>query len=237
MPAMTTLANRYACGGDMGKRFLIWMGLLLPCLAQAAEIAGSVSLSTGGRALLAQESGQAVVYFRPAVRATPSVPAQAFEMRTRGKQFEPQTLVIPVGASVRFPNSDPILHNVFSTAARNGFDLGLYGRGEGREQVFTQPGLVRVYCNVHHQMFGHILILDTPYSARPDAQGRYRIELPRDMPGELFVWHPRAPLWRQKLRVSGAAAVDAKMELSRPLLPPHTNKFGKPYGSEAAHGY
>ncbi len=236
MPAMATLASRYARGGDMATR-LIWMWLLLPCMAQATEIAGSVSLSTGGRVLLAQESAQAVVYFRPEKRVAPAVPATAFEMRTRGKEFEPRTLVVPVGATVRFPNSDPILHNVFSAVGRNAFDLGLYGRGEGRAQVFAQPGLVRVYCNVHHQMFGYILVLDTPYVARPDAQGRYRLELPRDMSGELLVWHPRAPLWRQRLRISGAAVADAKIELNRPLLPPHNNKFGKPYESHAAHGY
>ena len=42
------------------------------------------------------------------------------------------TLVITPGSSVRFPNDDPILHNVFSIGGRNAFDLGLAGRGPAR---------------------------------------------------------------------------------------------------------
>lgn len=220
----------------MKRRLFSICVLLLPSIAQATELAGRVSLSAGGRALLAQESGQAVVYFRPDRRVEVSFTGTVFEMYTRGKQFEPQTLAIPVGATVRFPNSDPILHNVFSTSGRNHFDLGIYGRGEGRTQAFVQPGLVRVYCNVHHQMVAHILVLDTPHVARPDAQGQFRLTLPRDARGELFVWHPRAPLWRQRVNEPGDA-VDVQIALTRPLIPPHTNKFGKSYEDRARNGY
>lgn len=221
----------------MAKGLGWFCALMLPFAVGAAELSGRVKLSSSGEALLPQEAMEAVVYFRPAVRAAVTAPAAPFEMRTRGKQFEPQTLAIPAGASVRFPNSDPILHNVFSSGARNAFDLGLYGRGEGRTQTFAQPGLVRVYCNVHHQMVGYILVLDTPYVARPDAQGRYRLSIPRDTPGELFVWHARAPLWRQRLRTLGEAPAEVAVELNRPLLPPHQNKYGKPYEDGAGRGY
>lgn len=47
-----------------------------------------------------------------------------------------------VGAEVVFPNQDPILHNVFSLTPDNDFDLGLYGRGEGRSVTFSTTGLV-----------------------------------------------------------------------------------------------
>ena len=214
-----------------------WFVLMLPLAAAAAELSGQVRLSASGEALLPQEAMQAVVYFRPARRAAVEVPRREFEMRTRGKQFDPQTLVIPAGATVRFPNSDPILHNVFSAGGRNGFDLGIYARGEGRSHTFEHPGLVRVYCNVHHEMVGYIVVLDTPYVARPDAQGRYRLTVPRDAAGELFVWHARAPLWRQRLRRPEEAAADVSIALTRPLLPPHTNKFRKPYDQGAGRGY
>lgn len=211
--------------------------LLLPFAAGATELGGRIRLTAGGEALLPQEAMQAVVYFRPDTPAPVEVPQQLFEMRTRGKQFEPQTLAIPVGATVRFPNSDPILHNVFATGGRNGFDLGFYGKGAGRSHTFEHPGLVRVYCNVHHQMVGYILVLDTPHVVRPDAQGRYRLQLPGDAPGELFVWHPRAPLWRQRLRAPDGAPPEVSIALTRPLLPPHRNKHGKPYDEGMRRGY
>ncbi len=209
--------------------------VLAACLAMiggngaAAEIAGRVSLSAAGRALRADEAMEAVVYFRPDRRKPAAASGEVFEMQTRDKQFQPQTLVVPVGATVRFPNNDPILHNVFSSGAQNRFDLGLYGNGAGRAHTFNRAGLVRVYCNVHHNMVGHILVLDTPHVSRPDSQGNYALDVPADAPGELFVWHARAPLWRKRIAADGAAALDVSIELNRPLIPPHKNKFGKTY--------
>lgn len=218
--------------------------VLAVCLAAgcgngaAAEIGGRLSLSAAGRALRADEAREAVVYFRPDRRKTAAAAGEVFEMQTRGKQFQPQTLVVPVGATVRFPNNDPILHNVFSSGAQSRFDLGLYGNGEGRAHTFERAGLVRVYCNVHHNMVGHILVLDTPYVSRPDHQGRYALDLPADTPGELFVWHARAPLWRKRIAVDDETAVlDVSIQLNRPLIPPHKNKFGKSYQRGPDHGY
>ena len=43
------------------------------------------------------------------------------------------------------------------------------------------PGYVRVYCNVHHSMIGHILVLDTPYFTKTDTNGNFHLEhLPTD---------------------------------------------------------
>lgn len=212
----------------------------LASAAPAAELGGRLELRVRGRMLRADELREAVVYFRPDRRGAGDIaapPGGAYEMQTRGKQFEPGTLVVPVGATVRFPNTDPILHNVFSTSGTNRFDLGLYGRNAGRSHTFGHAGLVRVYCNVHHQMVGHILVLDTPHVTRPDADGRYRLALPDGARGELFVWHPRAPLWRQRVQGAGKATLDARIEVNRPLVPPHANKFGKPYEIGAGHGY
>lgn len=210
---------------------------LAPITGTAAELSGQVELRVTGGSLHAAQSQDAVVYFRPEQSVALAVPRTEFEMRMRDKRFEPQTLTIPIGATVRFPNSDPILHNVFSTSGANRFDLGFSSRGEGRTRTFAQPGLVRVYCNVHHQMVGHILVLDTPYVTRPDAEGRYRLSLPRDTRGELFVWHPRARLWRQHVASTGNTVLDVRIDLHRPLIAPHTNKFGKPYERRAGHGY
>lgn len=210
--------------------------LLAAWPAAAATIDGQVVLHVRGKPLRAEEAREAVVYFR----GTGLGPVDAsgdFEMRTEGKAFLPRALAVPVGATVRFPNFDAILHNVFSGQGDEGFDLGLYGQGDGRSHVFDTPGLVRVYCNVHHDMVGHILVLDTPYMARPDADGRFRLDLPDGADGELFVWHERAKLWRRTLSGSEAQTLTVDLDLRRPRVPPHTNKFGKPYGIDHAPDY
>lgn len=210
-----------------------WLAALLAAgPASAASLQGQVSLSLDGKPLRAGEASEAVVYFRPAKPLTPTPPTEAAEMRMERKQFLPRALPVAVGTTVRFQNFDPILHNAFAPRGPHEFDIGLYGEGEGREHTFARPGLVRVYCNVHHDMVGHILVLDSPWFARPDANGRFALDVPPGTAGELYVWHERAKLWRRKLTAGEGGELAIALDLSRPRVPPHMNKFGKPYGSQ-----
>jgi plastocyanin len=208
----------------------------LTSVAAAAGMEGRVTLSLDGKALRSDQAREAVIYFRPAQAQAPSLTGEPVTMRMERKQFAPRALPITQGMTVRFENFDPILHNAFAPPGPNVFDVGLYGKGEIREHRFDRPGLVRVYCNVHHDMVGHILVLDTPYFTRPDSAGRFRMELPEDANGELFVWHERAKLWRRKFDGQVEGRVDVELDLSRPRVPPHMNKFGKPYGGQRS-GY
>lgn len=192
-------------------------------------IKGVVTLSSGGRPLRSEEAQDAVVYFRPQTPAPVSVPATPYVISTERKTFVPRVLPIPVGASVRFPNNDPILHNVFSSTKEANFDLGLYGRSEGESYHFTQPGVIRVFCNVHHAMVAHVLVMDTPYFVKPDSQGRFRLAGVPEGPGELFVWHERSQLWRSNITAGADDEIKLTLELSKRRVPPHLNKTGQPY--------
>jgi len=200
-----------------------------PDAATLNIVRGQISLSSGGRPLRSDEAADAVVYFRPATPVPVTIPDAAFVLTTERKTFVPRVLPIPVGARVRFPNNDPILHNVFSTAKEAAFDLGLYGRSEGEDYRFTQPGVIRVYCNVHHAMVAHVLVMDTPFFAKPDAQGRFRLVGVPTGPGELLIWHERAQLWRQAIDVGADVDIKVPLELSKRRVPPHLNKTGQPY--------
>jgi plastocyanin len=215
--------------------WLVWLALVAGS-ADASGIEGRVSLSLDGKPLRADEAREAVVYFRPSRSIVPAAADAPVEMRMERKQFLPRAVPITVGSSVRFENFDPILHNAFAPPGANKFDVGLYGKGEAREHRFEKAGLVRVYCNVHHDMVGHVLVLDTPYFARPDAAGNFGLDVPAGTAGELFVWHERARLWRRTVGASDGNAFEIELDLSRPRVPPHMNKFGKPYGG-ARRGY
>lgn len=212
---------------------LLW---LFAAPAMCAGIEGRVALSLDGKPLRADEAREAVIYFRPSVPVPTLPPAEPVEMRMERKQFLPRSLAIVPGTTLRFENFDPILHNAFAPPGPHKFDVGLYGKGEARSHTFDRPGLVRVYCNVHHDMVGHVLVLDTPFFARPDGAGQFRLDVPEGTAGELFVWHERARLWRRKLDGQPAGAIAIELDLSRPRVPPHMNKFGKPYGGQRS-GY
>jgi plastocyanin len=170
-----------------------------------------------------------VVYYVPDRPTGPVEPLEeTAEMATRGKEFEPRVLTVPRGSTVAFPNRDPILHNVFSVSDPYRFDLGLYGGGDSESVTFDRPGVVRVFCNVHHEMVGYVLVLDTRHSARPDAQGRFRLTGLPAGEGELTVWHEQAEPWTRRIRIP-AGTVAVRLELTKPKIPPHRNKFGRSY--------
>ncbi|MFL6200912.1 MAG: hypothetical protein ACJ76J_17200 [Thermoanaerobaculia bacterium] len=208
------------------------LAFLLALPLHGEEIRGRIDLLAKGGKGPARGSDvrQAVVYFEPA-SPPPVRPSEApLEMVTRRKELVPRVLVVPKGSRVRFPNQDPILHNVFSVSPPNQFDLGLYRLGPGKEKRFEEPGLVRVYCNVHHDMVAYILVLDTPYYVSPNAAGEFVLTgVPRG-PGKLTVWHEQTEPWTVNADPAKVAApVVARVEVVRPLIPAHLNKLGQSY--------
>jgi len=227
----------------------VLVALALGAAAAAAATAGAAPLAAeelAGRLVLLAKDGkspargsdarQAVVYYEPetAARAgrAPKPPEAPFQLLTKGKEFTPHVLPVPVGSRVQFPNQDPILHNVFSVSPGNSFDLGIYRVGPPKEKRFEHPGVVRVFCNVHQAMVAYILVLDTPFYASPAADGTFRLTgLPKGA-GKLTVWHEQAEPWSVELALpveEGAPPVQAKLVVVRPKLPPHLNKTGEAY--------
>src|SRR2546425_5406119 len=141
-----------------------------------------------------QELANVVIYFEPApsLAATTLPRAERPVMRQEGLTFVPHVLAVPKGTIVDFPNGDAIFHNVFSLSKAAKFDLGRDPRGSSKSVRFDVPGIVKVFCHIHSDMSGVILVLDSPFFAVPDAQGHYSIAgVPS---GEYTVvgWHERA---------------------------------------------
>jgi len=196
----------------------------------AVDLVGHVEATVKGRPSPGQ-AGLAVVYFEPD-RPVPRATAGGLRMVTQRKEFSPRVLVAPKGAKVEFPNRDPILHNVFSVSEPQPFDLGLFGEGEVGQVTFEHAGVVRVFCNVHHDMVGYVLVLDTPFHTRPEGRGGFRLRGLPPGPGTLTVWHEQAEPWSRRIDVprDGAPApVAVDLVLSKPRIPPHLDKFGRSY--------
>ncbi len=163
----------------------------------------------------------------------------AAEMLMSGKAYQPRVLPVLAGEPVQFPNRDRILHNVFSVSGDNAFDLGLYGRGKSAAHTFEEPGLVRVFCNVHRDMVGFLWVLESPHFVNPDSEGRFTLANLPPGPGTLTVWHERA----EPLELDVVIGADGKQSLSKPIelritrprVPSHSRKDGSAYRTRSGY--
>jgi plastocyanin len=140
-------------------------------------------------------------------------PSTGRQLAQQQQSFQPRVIALPAGGSVDFPNLDPIFHSVFSVSPTKRFDLGRYGRGRSKRVRFDKPGLVNVYCDIHSNMEGFVLVTPNRAVARPDETGRYA--LPDLPPGRYVVkaWHPdMAPIERDVVvPASGDVEVDLRL--------------------------
>ncbi len=213
----------------MGAALAVAAALLMASNIHAAEISGRVVLAKSVEGKPSREVVAAQIYFTPEAPVAVDLPEVVPEVVTIRKEFVPRTITVPVGSTVRFPNKDTILHNVFSVSGKNRFDLGLYRRDDGKSATFEHPGVVRVFCNVHHSMVAYIVVVDTPYYTTPDSEGRFRLSSLPAGTGTLTVWHERAEPYSRRVTLPLDEPLEVKLTVSKPRVPRHTNKFGKPY--------
>jgi plastocyanin len=123
------------------------------------------------------------------------------EIQQENRTFLPETVVVPVGSTVSFPNLDPIFHNVFSLSKPQAFDLGNYPRNETRTVEFRKAGIVQVYCHLHANMRATIVVAPSSWATSPAEDGSY--VLPPLPPGDytVVVWHRSAGYFRKAIQV------------------------------------
>jgi len=105
--------------------------------------------------------------------------------------FNPHVLIVPVGATVSFPNQDKVRHHVYSFSKPARFELKLFGKDQSRSYTFKTAGSVALGCNIHDAMSGFIKVVDTPFADKTDANGTTRLEGVTAGGGTITVWHPR----------------------------------------------
>jgi plastocyanin len=134
-------------------------------------------------------------------------------IRQEGQMILPRVTAIQVGTRIAFPNDDDVYHNLFSLSTPHPFNLGRYPPGDSRTETFTTGGVVRMFCDIHSDMVGVILVLDTPHFAKPDASGAYRITGVGPGRYTAVAWHESAPADSVEVNVPASGAIRADFRL------------------------
>jgi plastocyanin len=209
----------------------------------AFAVNGEAALAAPDSGTPAKDASRIVVWLSPInairpVRAT--IEHLHYRLLQHNKRFEPGLLVVPVGSVVDFPNADPWFHNVFSLYRGKRFDLGLYEAGAQRSVRFDRLGPSYLFCNIHPEMTGVVLAIDSELFAVTDKGGHYAIA--GVTPGKyvLHVWYESATaeslqalerLITIQSEDQTLPAISVKATKRTPAE--HKNKYGQDYDPEA----
>ncbi len=201
-------------------------------LSQAENIAGQSI--TGRIELVGKQASKAnisdvIVYFEPEITPKYTPLSAPYSIKMKNKAYHPRVSAIPLGTEIQISNHDSILHNAFSPSRSNQFDLGLYGKSEGKIHQFNSAGVVRIFCNVHYHMVAYVLVLDTPFYTKVDSNGNFQLS---DLPsgkGKLYVWHERAKKFLKKIELPYIEPLAIELAITKRRIPEHKNKTGKSY--------
>ena len=222
-------------------RIEICVSLLLGGLAwgQATTLTAKVEFQRSGQLKNPANASNVVMWLTPINVSTGTAlntsPRARPRLVQRNKHFEPHVIVVPVGASVEFPNRDPFFHNVFSLFEGKRFDLGLYEAGTTRDVHFDRPGISYVFCNIHPEMSAVVIAVDTPYFAISNRRGE--VEIKNVAPGRymLRIWSEAslpdnlASQAREVTISDNTSSLGTIHLMQVPATHAHKNKYGQDY--------
>lgn len=143
------------------------------------------------------------------------------------QRFVPHLLVVQTGTLVEFPNSDTIAHHVYSFSHPNHFKLPIY-KGNAHAPVrFEESGVVVLGCNIHDNMLGYIIVVDTPVFGKTGVDGTATFDGKLDEGDRVTIWSPRIRANDSPLSVvvdAGDAASTFEFRLQKALRPPHQDQ-------------
>lgn len=143
------------------------------------------------------------------------VPKDAAVLDQKGCQYTPHVIAVMAGQQLKVKNSDPFLHNVHTLPEKNDGENKAQPNVDNGTKLKTpkEAEYFRVKCDVHPWMAAWVAVIDNPYFAVSDKDGKF--SLPKGLPdGDYTVvaWHEKFGTTEGKVSVKGGAGtVDFKV--------------------------
>ncbi len=185
--------------------------------ASAADIAGKVVLS-------GKPAGEVVVSIE-GLRVEGAAEPIVYVIDHRNLNFVPHVLVVRVGSTVQFKNSDGMPCRIYSISPAGVFVLG---RQDGKPMTvtFDRTGVIEVRCADHGRIYAYVVIKENSFFALTDGKGLY--EISNVPPGRytLQVWYEGAVAKSRTITV-GTKRLHVDFRASRPQTKAREGREGK----------
>jgi plastocyanin len=150
--------------------------------------------------------------------ATPKVPAEPVELDQLGCHFTPHVLVVPVGGTLRFANSDETNHNIHTYPKKNTAINKNVAAAGTTDQVLDKAEAFEIKCDIHPWMKAHVIVTDATQWAVTAADGSYKITGVPAGEYELSWWHEelgKGKTEKIKVEAGKATALEHKVSLEK----------------------
>jgi len=137
-----------------------------------------------------QPLSEVIVYLEPIDNMTLPKTEKVVEIGQLNKSFIPYASVIQAGNAVNFRNQDDITHHIYSPVGENRFSFKIRAGQQQSLSNFDTAGELAMGCNIHDWMAGYLLIVETPYFAITDINGRVDFSVQQAGEYNIIVWHP-----------------------------------------------
>ena len=132
------------------------------------------------------------------------VPTEAIELDQKDCMYRPRVQGMLVGQTLKVLNSDPVTHNVRSFPVRNrAFNFGQPAETGPRERLFDAPEReIEIQCDIHPWMHAYLFVMEHPFFAVTDAEGKYSIAGLPAGDYSLSIWHEELGRQNQDVNVA-----------------------------------
>jgi len=121
-----------------------------------------------------------------------------------GLRLDPRVVAIPVGGAVDFKNDDRVPHTLYVEKATTLMPATPTPAGQTRTQKFYAAGEYRVRDEDYPHIDGTVIVVQTPYVARLDEKGNFKLDVPEGKYTLKVFWHDHWAL-SQPLEVTAHA--------------------------------
>jgi len=175
--------------------------------------------AVGGRrtvdeSVVASPDGSLANVFIELVGAFPDtpVPAEPVSIDQNGCMYGPRVVGVRVGQALQVRNSDDGLHNVHGVSSdRDAFNVSQPVKGMVNIFHAQEPGILRLKCDVHTWMVAFVGVVNHPFFAVTDKDGRFVLQNVPEGTYDVRAWHERFGTVTSHVRIDSARVADVEV--------------------------